>query len=228
MSKEQTSMNSGVTALMVKPLSKRPQLLSPSILTQAMSSGPLHWVSGSGFKKGTFMNVFRLWEPCLGMPVEQLLVSEGSDLPSLSSPLLHLNSLFWWSCWDPLNNLSQDGQDCHIWSNFVFFLVQVDWDGKTDDIPNWLICSTKSTGDFWVLFIGRLGTFCLLCLCTQVFCNSITFNSDRWGSKGMAALQLPGGKQVPFVEVDFLYNRTVDSLKTSFHPLLWTSSGLKE
>ena len=30
------------------------------------------------------------------------------------------------------------------------------------------------------------------------------------------------------VEVDFLWNRTVDSLKTSFHPLLWTSSGLKE
>ena len=29
-----------------------------------------------------------------------------------------------------------------------------------------------------------------------------------------------------FVEVDFLWNRTVDSLKTSFHPLLWTSSGL--
>ena len=23
------------------------------------------------------------------------------------------------------------------------------------------------------------------------------------------------------VEVDFLWNRTVDSLKTSFHPLLW-------
>ena len=30
------------------------------------------------------------------------------------------------------------------------------------------------------------------------------------------------------VEVDFLWNRTVDSLKASFHPLLWTSSGLKE
>ena len=32
---------------------------------------------------------------------------------------------------------------------------------------------------------------------------------------------------VVIVEVDFLWNRTVDSLKTSFHPLLWTSSGLK-
>ena len=30
------------------------------------------------------------------------------------------------------------------------------------------------------------------------------------------------------VEVDFLWNRTVDSLKTSFHPLLWTSSGLRD
>ena len=30
------------------------------------------------------------------------------------------------------------------------------------------------------------------------------------------------------VEVDFLWNRTVDSLKTSFHPLLWTSSDLRD
>ena len=29
------------------------------------------------------------------------------------------------------------------------------------------------------------------------------------------------------VKVDFLWNRTVDSLKTSLHPLLWTSLGLK-
>ena len=33
--------------------------------------------------------------------------------------------------------------------------------------------------------------------------------------------------KIKVVEVDFLWNRTVDSLKTSFHPLLWTSSGLK-
>ena len=32
---------------------------------------------------------------------------------------------------------------------------------------------------------------------------------------------------VVIVEVDLLWNRTVDWLKTSFHPLLWTSSGLK-
>ena len=30
------------------------------------------------------------------------------------------------------------------------------------------------------------------------------------------------------VGVDFLWNRTVDSLKTSFLPLLWTSSGLRD
>ena len=30
------------------------------------------------------------------------------------------------------------------------------------------------------------------------------------------------------VEVDFLWDSTVDSLKTHFHLLLWTSSGLKE
>ena len=30
------------------------------------------------------------------------------------------------------------------------------------------------------------------------------------------------------VAVDFLWNRTVDSLKISFHPLLWISSGLRD
>ena len=36
-------------------------------------------------------------------------------------------------------------------------------------------------------------------------------------------------KQTSFqVEVDFLWNRTVDSLKTSFHPLLWKPSDLKD
>ena len=34
--------------------------------------------------------------------------------------------------------------------------------------------------------------------------------------------------KISIVEVHFLWNRTVDSLKTNFHPLLWTSSGLKE
>ena len=89
MPKGWASTNSGVTAFMVEPLSKRAQLLSPSILAQAMFSGPLHWVHGSGFKKGTFWDVFRPWEPCLGMLIEQLLVSKGPSLPSLFSPLSH-------------------------------------------------------------------------------------------------------------------------------------------
>ena len=33
---------------------------------------------------------------------------------------------------------------------------------------------------------------------------------------------------VVIVGVDFLWNRMVDSLKTSFHPVLWTSSGLRD
>ena len=53
-SKEQISMNSGVPIFMVEPLSKRAQLLSPSIQTQVMFSGLLHQLSGLGFKKGTF------------------------------------------------------------------------------------------------------------------------------------------------------------------------------
>ena len=120
MSKEQTSTKSGVTAMMVELLSKRAQLSSPSMQTQAILSGPLYWLSWSGFKKGTFWEIFRLWEPCLRMPVEWLLVSEGSGLPSLLSPLLHLNSLFWQPCWDSLDTLSPDVQDCWTWNNSSF------------------------------------------------------------------------------------------------------------
>ena len=33
-----------------------------------------------------------------------------------------VNPLFRLSCWNPSDNLSQDGQDYHIWNNFNFFL----------------------------------------------------------------------------------------------------------
>ena len=95
MSKEWASMNSRVTALMVAPLSKRAQLLSSSILTWAMFSGPLKWVSGSGIKKGAFQDVPRLKEPCLGMLAEQLLVSEGPGLPSFVIPSFAFKLTFW-------------------------------------------------------------------------------------------------------------------------------------
>ena len=86
-------------------------------------------------------DIFRFWEPCLGMPVEQLLVSEGSSLPSSSSPLSHLNSLFWQSCWDPLNKLLQDGQDCHIWNNFDFSssTAQLHWQNEWYSWPSDLL-----------------------------------------------------------------------------------------
>ena len=48
---------------MVEQLSKRTQLLSLLILTWAMFSGPLQWVSGSGFKKAAFQDVLTLKEP---------------------------------------------------------------------------------------------------------------------------------------------------------------------
>ena len=46
--------------------------------------GPI-WVS-FGLKKGTFWDIFRPQEPHPGIPVEQLLASEGLSLPSLPSP----------------------------------------------------------------------------------------------------------------------------------------------
>ena len=123
MSKEWTSTNSGFTALMVELLFKRGQLSSPSIWTLAMLSGLLHQFSESGFKKGTFWDIFRFWKPCPGIPVEWVLGSEGSGFPSSSSPLSLLNLLFWWPCWDPLDNPSPDGQDCHTPNNLGFLLV---------------------------------------------------------------------------------------------------------
>ena len=104
---------------MAEPLSKRAQLLSSSIQTQAMFSGLLRWLSGSGSKKGTFWD-FRPWEPHPRTLVEQLLISERPSLPSSLSPLSCLNLPFGQSCWDPSDNLSWGGQDYHIWRNFNF------------------------------------------------------------------------------------------------------------
>ena len=118
-SKEQALMNLGVTALMVETLSKRAQLLSSLILTQAMFSGRLQWVSGSWFKKGAFWDILRLKE-LQGMLAEWLLVSEGSSLPSLSPSLSCLNSISRQSYWGFLDNPSWDGQGYHIWNNFDF------------------------------------------------------------------------------------------------------------
>ena len=68
-SKEHILMNSGVTLLMVEPLSKiRVQLPSSLILTWAMFSDPLQGMSGSGFRKGTFLDIFMLGEYHLGWP----------------------------------------------------------------------------------------------------------------------------------------------------------------
>ena len=69
-------MNSGVTALMAQPLSKRAQQLSLSILTQAIFSGPPQQVSGSEFRKGGVHVIFMLGEFCLGRFAKWQLTSE--------------------------------------------------------------------------------------------------------------------------------------------------------
>ena len=61
-----------------------------------------------------------------------------------------------------------------------------------------------------------------------VFPTQHTFIHDvKMCKKIIHILKETRDKILAIVEVDFLWNRTVDSLKTSFHPLLWTSSGLK-
>ena len=68
----------------------------------------------------------------------------GSSLPSLSSPLLCLNSLLGQPCWDPSDNLSQDGQDYHIQNNFGFssdtaqLHLQNGWYTQPTDLIFWL------------------------------------------------------------------------------------------
>ena len=183
MSNEWTSANSAVTALMAEPLSKRAQLLSPSIWTQAMFSGLLHWLSGLGFKKGTFQDIFKLLKPHLGTPVEQLLVSEGSSLPSLLSPLFHLNSLFWQCCWNPLDNLSRWSGLPHLKQFWSFF-----WYSLTN-LAKWMICSPNFTWGFLV------SLFSLLALHMTLFSSNV-FHYGWSSHEGMIALQLPRGKQV--------------------------------
>ena len=130
---------------MVKPLSKRAQLLSPSILMQAMFSGPLYQVSRLGFMKETFLDIFRPWEPHLGMPVEKLLVSKGIGFPSLLSPLSHVNSLqavLLRSLGTIFHEMVRTTTSETI---SIFPLTQLDGIGKTDNIPNPLICFSSST-----------------------------------------------------------------------------------
>ena len=158
-----------------------------------MFSGLLHQLSGLGFKKGTFWDVFRLW----GLLVEQLLVSEGSGLPSSLSPLLHLNWLFWLSCWDPLTIFHKMVMTATSETISIFLLIQLDCIGKTGDIANWLICSTNPSWGFWVFLLWRLSLFFLFWLYIWVPFSSNAFHYGRLSHECMIALQLPRGKQVP-------------------------------
>ena len=144
-----------------------------------------------------FWDVFRLWEPHLGMPVEWLLVSEGSGLPPLSSPLSHLNSLLWWPFWDPLDNLSQDGQECHIQNNFSFpsdttQLHQQNWP------YSWLadLLHQFHLG-FLVFSLWRLSLFFPFWLYTWVPFSSIASHCGGVSHDGTIVLQLPRRKQCP-------------------------------
>ena len=96
------------------------------------------------------------------------------------------------------------GQSFTRWSglqlpNDFYFSTDTAWQHwQTYNIPNWPIHSPNSTWGFWVLSIWRLGLFCLLCLHVWAFYNSITFHCSWSGGKDMTALQLLGGKQVPW------------------------------
>ena len=90
-----------VMVLMLEPLSKNAQLLSPLILTQATFSGPLQWVSRSG----AIWNVFMLGETHPVVPAEQLLTPEGPT-SLLCHPSFRSKLTFGQFCPGALDNLS--------------------------------------------------------------------------------------------------------------------------
>ena len=83
----------------------------------------------------------------------------------------------------------------HLKTISIFPLIQPDCIGKTNNIPNQQICSSNSTWDFcsW-----RLGLFLPFRLHAQVFFSFVAFHYSRSSSEGTIALQLPGGKQIPW------------------------------
>ena len=137
-------MNSGVTALMVESLSKRAQLFSSLILSKAVFSHQLQCVCGSGFKKGVFQDVLMYEESCLDALAEHLLASEGPGLSSLSSPfhilthfLVSLTKVFQTSSHEMVRVTTSE-------TILIFLLIQLNCIGKTNHIPNRLICFSNS------------------------------------------------------------------------------------
>ena len=131
------------------------------------------------------------------MPVEWLLVSEGSGFPSSLFPLLHLNSLFWWPCWDPLDNPSQDGQDCHTQNNSGFSSGTA-WMHWQNGWYSWL-ADLLHQSHLGFLDLLPLKTQPLLTLLVYIWV-SFSSNASHYGRlshEGMIVLQIPRGKQVP-------------------------------
>ena len=183
-----------------------------------MFSNPLYQVSGSGFKKGTFWDVLGPWEPCPGMPVEWLLVSEGPGLPSLLSPL-SFKLTFW------VILLRSFRQSFMRWSGLptttsetilIIPLMQLDCVDKMDNIPNQLICSSSSTQRFCIFSSWRLGLLFPFQLCAQVLLSFVAFHCSGLSSGGMIALQLKlmGGKQIPWcLRTSYIQSSSCGSLQ---------------
>ena len=119
----------------------------------------------------------------------------GAQPPFFAIPLLHLNWLLGWSCWDVWAISHEGGQD---YQYLIFLLIWLDCIDKVDDIADRLICCTNPTRSFWVFFLWRLSLFSHFCLYTQVPFSSNTFHYGGLSYEGIIAFQLPRGKQVPW------------------------------
>ena len=199
--KEWASLNSWVTTLIVEPLSKRAQLSSPSIQTLATCAlvcctdcvgwGSRRELFGMSLGSGSLVQ---------GCQLSWLLVSDGSGLPSSCHPLFcRFKLIFSGSLAEaPLGNLSQDGQDCHIWNNFSFSsgTAQLYWqNGWYSWLADLLHQSHSRFLGFLPLKTQPLLPF--LALHIQVPFSSNVFHYGRSSLEGTIALQLPIGKQVP-------------------------------
>ena len=174
---------------MVKPLSKRAQLLSPSIQIRAMFLGLLQQLSGLGLRKGTLLRCLQALGALSRDASWATTGFWGAQPPFFAIPLLHFNSLFQWLYWDPLDSLLYSCQEYHIQNNFNFSsdTARPQWQNGQ---YIWLIPPIP----LWVLFIWRLSLFFLFWLYNWVLFSSNAFQYGKLGSEGMTALQL---KQIP-------------------------------
>ena len=139
------------------------------------------------FKKGVLPDVFRLKEPHPGTLAVQQIVSEGPS-PLLCHPLLHIETCLLGNFAHILRTISHKVVGAATSKTILgLLLVQLHCISKMDNVADWLICSTKTTGGFLV-FCRRLNFLLSFRHGIQVFFHFIALQGSQTGSEGLIAL----------------------------------------